>query len=434
MGQNSEGRKKFDYTWVVIGLSFLMVFITLGFCSSNKGYYLDAVTEALGVERSLFSIGDSIRFITTAVVSLFFGAMVNKFGTKKLILAGFICLIACMTLYSFGDSLIWFYIGNMLLGVGLSWTTTSMVGCIVNKWCKEKRGTIMGAVLAANGLGGATAIQIVGPIIESGVWGYRTAYRLVGAVLLITAVLILIFFRENPKGKEKTEIVIEKKKGRGQSWIGIEFSKAKKKAYFYMACFSVLMTGLVLQAINGVSITHMKDVGLDASYVALISSLHSLTLTGFKFLSGVLYDRYGLRVTTIICDVTAIVVMAAIAAVTNSAIGMVLAMIYGVFSSLALPLETVMIPIIASDLFGQKSFNQIMGIFTALNSIGFAIGSPLANWVFDKAGTYQPIFIICCIVMVFVVILFQLTITIAYKKRDEILVKNDVAQEISAQG
>lgn len=160
-------KNEFNYSWIIVALGFIMVFVTLGFCSSNKGFYLDAITNALGVERGLFSIGDSIRFITTAVVSMFFGTLVNKFGTKKLILAGFSCLIICMLLYSFGTSLIYFYIGNFFLGAGLSWTTTSMVGCIVNKWCFEKKGTIMGAVLAANGLGGATAIQIVGPIIES---------------------------------------------------------------------------------------------------------------------------------------------------------------------------------------------------------------------------------------------------------------------------
>ena len=411
--QNNKIPKKLDYKWVVIGLCFLMVFITLGFCSSNKGFYLDAITKALSVDRSLFSIGDSIRFITTAVVSLFFGTLVNKFGTKKLIIAGFICLISSMTMYSLGDSLIWFYIGNFLLGVGLSWTTTSMVGCIVNKWCKEKKGTIMGAVLAANGLGGALAIQIVGPIISSGTWGYRTAYTIVAAILLITAILFLFFFRENPKNQKNTKIVIEKKKGRGESWSGIEFSKAKKKLFFYLASFSVLMTGLVLQAINGVAITHMKDVGLDASYVALISSVHSLTLTGCKLLTGILYDRFGLRVTTIICDVTSIIVMIAIAAVTNSPFGMILAMFYGAFSSLALPLETVMIPIIASDMFGEKSFNQIMGIFTALNYIGYALGSPVANWVFDVVGTYQPIFIISSVVMLVVVVIFQTSITLS---------------------
>lgn len=428
MDQNSEGRKKPDYKWVIIGLSFLMVFVTLGFCSSNKGLYLPAITKALEVERGLFSIGDSIRFITTALVNLFFGVTVNKFGTKKLILAGFVCLISSMTMYSFGDGLIWFYIGNFLLGVGLSWTTTSMVGCIVNKWYKEKRGTIMGAVLAANGLGGAVAAQIVGPIIESGIWGYRMAYRLVACVLLVTAVLILLFFRENPKGQNKTEIVVEKKKSRGQSWIGMDFSEAKKKGYFYIAAICVLMTGLVLQAINGVSIAHMKDVGLNPSYVTMIASIHSLTLTGFKFLTGILYDRFGLRITTIICDVTAVVVMAAIAAVTNTVTGMILAMFYGVFSSLALPLETVMLPIIAGDMFGEKSFNKIMGIFVALNNVGFAIGSPLANLVYDVCGTYQPMFVVCCVIMIFIVVLFQISISVADKNRKDIITTHGVTE------
>ena len=419
--QEKNIKNKFDYTWIIIGLGFLMVFVTLGFCSSNKGFYLDAITKALDVERGLFSIGDSIRFITTAVVSMFFGTLVNKYGIKKLILAGFICLISCMLLYSFGSSLIWFYIGNFLLGVGLSWTSTAMVGCIVNKWCSEKRGTIMGAVLAANGLGGATAIQIVGPIIESGTWGYRSAYRLVALLLLVVAILMLIFFRENPKGKEKAKIVIEKKKSRGQNWEGIEFTKAKKSTFFYLSALAVLMTGLVLQAINGVAITHMKDVGLNASYVVLISSIHSITLTLFKFLTGVLYDKCGLRITTIICDITAIVVMIAITSVTNSAIGMFMAMFYGIFSSLALPLETVLIPIIVGDMFGQKSYNQMIGIFTALNSIGFAIGSPLANMTYDKLGTYKPMFVVCCIIMTLVVIIFQISITMAYKKRKSVI-------------
>ncbi len=407
--------KSFDYSWVIVALGFLMVFVTLGFCSSNKGFYLDAVTNALNVERGLFSIGDSIRFVTNAVISMFFGVLVNKFGTKKLILSGFFCLIVCMLLYSFGDSLIYFYIGNIFLGAGLSWTTTSMVGCVVNRWCSEKKGTIMGAVLAANGLGGAVAIQIVGPIIEGSVWGYRTAYRLVSIILFITALLVFFLFRESPKGKKKTQIIVEKKKSRGQSWEGIELSTAKKKAFFYLTALSILLTGLVLQAINGVSITHMKDSGLAPSFVMLVSSIHSVTLTGFKFFTGILYDKYGLRITTIICDITAVVVMIAIAAVTNSPLGMFFAMFYGIFSSLALPLETVLLPIIIGDLFGQKSYNEILGIFSALNSIGYAIGSPLANMSFDKLGTYKPMFIVCCITMIGVVIIFQTSITMAYK-------------------
>ena len=73
----------------------------------------------------------------------------------------------------------YFCIGGILLGLGFSCTTTTMVGSIINKWCCESKGTIMGAVLAANGIGGAIAIQIITPVTETGVFGYRNACRLI---------------------------------------------------------------------------------------------------------------------------------------------------------------------------------------------------------------------------------------------------------------
>lgn len=42
------------YRWVIVAASFLMVFVCLGFCSSSKSLYLAAITEALGIKRSLF--------------------------------------------------------------------------------------------------------------------------------------------------------------------------------------------------------------------------------------------------------------------------------------------------------------------------------------------------------------------------------------------
>ena len=83
---------KFDYMWVIIGICFLMVAVTLGLCSSGRTLYLTAITDALGLSRGAFSINDSCRFITTTIINIYFGKMVYRFGTKKLICAGFVCL------------------------------------------------------------------------------------------------------------------------------------------------------------------------------------------------------------------------------------------------------------------------------------------------------------------------------------------------------
>lgn len=86
--------------------------------------------------------------------------------------------------------------------------------------------------------------------------------------------------------------------------------------------------------------------------------------------------------------------------ITNSVAGKIFAMIYGIFSSLALPLETIMLPIYAGDLFGQKSFNKILGIFVSVNSAGYAVGAPMINLIFDKCGSYNPGFVLCAVLMI----------------------------------
>lgn len=423
MEKSQQTRKTLNYKWIIVALCFLMVFTCLGFCSSNKSLYTFAITEALGIQRSAFSLNDSCRFIATAIVNMFFGSMVQKFGTKKLICAGFVSLILSCLAYSVATNIFVIYLGGCLLGIGLSWTTTTMVGCVVNKWCKENKGTIMGVVLCSNGLGGALAAQIVSPIIyeEGNVFGYRNAYRLVAVILLVVLMLVVLLFREQPKNYDNTQPVVTKKKSRGQSWVGMEYSEALKTRYFYVAAVCIFLTGFVLQGVNGVAAVHMKDIGLDATYVATVLSAHSIALAGFKFLTGFLYDRFGLRMTMNICSFSAVIAMLSLAFMTTSHTGMVLAMIYGIISSLALPLETIMLPIYAGDLFGEKSFDKIMGKYVSFNVLGYALGAPVMGWCYDAIGTYKPALLISVIVMVAVIIAMQFVLKSAYRCRDEIL-------------
>ena len=414
--------KKFDYQWVIIVTCFIMEFVALGFCSSNKSLYLGAITEALDIKRSLFSINDSIRYLTTAVVNLFFGALIQRLGARKMVTIGFASLVASTQVYAWAESVFGFYVGGFLLGLGLALCTTTMIGAIIRRWVKENTGTILGFVLAANGLGGALAAQIVSPIIyaEGNPFGYRNAYHLVTVILIATGILAAIFLRNQPKGEDAAPVQ-HKKKARGSGWVGIDYKDVKKKPYFYAALVGIFLTGMVLQGVTGASAAHMKDVGLDAGFVATALSLHSIALTVFKFLAGFSYDKFGLRKTMIVCDVAAMVAMALLAMVTNSVQGQAYAMIYGVFSSLALPLETIMLSLITMDLFGYRSFDKLLGIVAALNTAGYAVGAPLMNVCYDAFGTYVPFIWISVGIIAVVTVMYQFVITAAAREREKIL-------------
>ncbi|MBO7345347.1 MAG: MFS transporter [Clostridia bacterium] len=409
------------YKWIVVALCFFTVFTTLGFCSSTNQLFVKPVSEYLEISRSLYSLITTIRYITVTIINLFFASLIMKFGPKKLILAGTICLSLAMVIFAIADSIWMFYLGGIFLGLGFAWTGSSVMGYVVNMWFKENRGTIMGIVLCANGLGGAFAMQVISAFIESNIYnpGYKVAYLFIAGILALLFLLVLFMFKNKPQGLDKLSAPA-KKKARGQGWSGIEFSKVKRKPYFYIAMVCMFLTGISLTAVNSVSAAHMRDVGLDAGYVATVLSLHSIALAGFKFLVGYIYDKFGLRITSGICTIVSIIVMVCLAIVTNSFEGKVLAMVYGIFSSLALPLETVMLSIYANDLFGEKSFSNAIGIITSTTTAGIATGSYFTNLSFDLLGSYKLSLLICAGIMAIVFVMLQFVINSVKKERKRV--------------
>ncbi len=406
------------YLWVIVSVCCLMVLTVLGFCSSSKSIYIAPVCNALGISRSTFSINDSCRYIATSVVNIFFGAMIAKFGAKKLIGAGFVSLIISMLIYSCSTNVFGFYAGGVFLGIGLSWTTTTMVGAVINRWCPKNKGTIMGIVLASNGIGATIAMQILTPIIydSANPFGYRTAYRVVALILLAVGVIMMIFFRNKPPKLIHHEDVIAQNP-KQDVYEGVSYSDAIKKPYFYIAALCIFFTGMILQGISGIAAPLLSDSGLHSSYVATVLSIHSITLTVSKFSTGFMYDRMGIKKTSAVCFVAGLTAMILLLNVSPTSSGKACAVAYGIFSSFALPLETIMLPIYAREIFGENAFNRILGIFVSVNTAGYAVGAPVANLCYDITGSYNISLYISCILLVLTGITMQLVINKAHKER-----------------
>lgn len=380
--------------------------------------YLKAITDALDMPRTAYSLATSFRFVTTAVISMFFGPLRQKFGAKKLLLAGIFFLTCSALLNSVANAAWMFCLSELIAGIGFSWVGTPMVSSIINRCCKQNVGTIMGSVMAANGVGGALAAQIVTPIIyaEGNPFGYRDAYRLVACLLVVIALLFIFFFKE-PQDSAPAFSATPHKKVRGESWVGITFLEAVKTPYFYGAALCIFLCGMCLHGIGNIAATHMLDVGIDAALVATVSSVSSLLLTGSKFLTGFLYDKLGLRGAISICCMAAVISMLLLSTVTNSSAGVVSVFIYAALSAVALPLETVMIPLYAKDLFGDKSYDRVMGIFYSINTFGYAVGGPLVNAGYDLLGDYRVMLRVTGFAMLAALIVLQFVITAAHRRR-----------------
>lgn len=419
-------RFKLEYKWIILGICFLMVFICLGFCSSTKSLYLDVITKAMNIPRTQFAFNDSARFISSAVINLFFGSLIYKYGVRKLTAFGFIMLIASMLTYAFAPNVIVFCLGGAFLGIGLTFTTTTMASSVIRRWFQKDIGKYTGIVLAANGVGGALATQILSPIIESqspimGRPGYQVSYLLVAAILLVLGIIVVIFLRERPKNTTIEATPAGKKKPRGSGWVGIDFETAKKRPYFYIVIVIVFLTGFSVQGISGVYKAHMRDVGLDSALVTNIISVFSLVFTAAKILVGVIYDKYNLRKVLIVCEGAAILSFLVLAFITPTTTGAILGFVYAVAFAFAMPLETLVIPLITNDLFGNANYDKILGFLIAANYAGYAVGAPTVNLCFDLLGTYKPVLLILAAVMLCSFIVFQFVINTSNKEKAKIL-------------
>lgn len=416
-----EAKKSWrESTWVVVLCAFLLVFTGLGFCSSPKSFFMDVVPDALGVGRSEFALNDTTRYAMTMLMSLFFGTLVSKYSTKLLIGIGFAVTIVSQLVYATADNVPMFCAGGALLGAGLSLVSNGMASHIVKRHVSKNTGTILGFVMAANGLGGAIATQMVSYFIDQSPTGYKNAYYAVAAVLTVVAVIVLLLY------KEPTEIALpqplsekEKKKKRGPNWEGITFKEGLRKPYFYITAVLFFFTSFVLSGINGIAKAHWRDVGIVD--VATIWSCHSLVLMGGKFIMGFFYDKKGLRFAMVVSHIISITVLLALAFTTNSSLGIALAWYYSIFSSFAIPLQTIGETLTASDLFGSKEFPKFLGILGAISSAGFAVGSPIINYSFDATGSYATAIFASAVIMGIVTVVYQLTITAAYQDRQRIL-------------
>ncbi len=389
--------KEQRYKWVILGVCFFMIFVCLGFCSTNKGIYLTAITEALNIPRGLFSINDTCRYIASAVINLFFGILLQRFGYRKMVAVGFATMIVSTLLFAYAQDIVTFCIGGVFCGIGFAFTSTNMASSIMRRWFDKDIGKYTGIVFAANGLGATVASMIATPLINEpgNPFGYRNSYLVVAAILAVTGILSVILLKKPPaqppvsagNGNVNT-------KKRSVNWVGLEFSEARRKPFFYIAAGVILLSGLSLQGVAGAYAAHLQDVGFEPGFVTAIVSLSSLALTASKILAGWLYDRFGLGFVMTMCQIAAIGTFLCLAFVCTGSFGVVLAVAFAVLYAIALPLETLLVPLLVNDFFGARSYDKILGLFAAFNYIGYALGAPIVNVCFDWFGSYKPVLIV----------------------------------------
>lgn len=385
---------KKNYHWVIVTVILLEQAVHIGIINNLSGLFIIPVTEDLEISRGSFSLAFSLRSLAGFFSTLFSGIVFAKYGYRKLCTVFLFVTAGAYALLGASQNSIMLAFALALSGAGEGFCSTAAASRMVNTWFHTHQGLILGLVTAATGLGGSLFSILLSGSIEAD--GWRAGYYLCGILVAVMAVLIFLISRDRPgqigllpygAGRHHGK---KARKEHRDHWYGYELKDVTKMPAFYLMLAVVFLSCCCCYSAFSAVVPHLQDCGMTAAKAASMQSIMLLALAATKFLCGILSDALGAKAVNVLCMVCNVAALILLAFSYNEWIALAAVL----FFSVGLVMTTITAPLLSSALFGYHCQSGTVGIVMALIPAASVVTLPLVNTVYDRIGTYSPIFLV----------------------------------------
>lgn len=379
-----------NYCWVIALVALLGYALRAGITNNLNSLYLIPVSDSLGVSRTAFSLTVSIRSVGTFLSNMAFGLVYRKLGFRKLAALG----LAVMGLSIFGlasaQTIIAYAVFFLLLGLFEAAYSTAALSKLVGEWFIKYRGTVLGVITAASGLGASVFAIVLSGLIEKN--GWRHSQVIAGSMILIAAVLVFFLVRSKPEdlglkalgaGEEWEEK--KRKKRKNADFDGFSMKELKKSPIFWLFLLTVFLMAGCTYAPYQILFSCLRDKGVSPEDAARLQSVMFLLLAAAKVLDGSLCDAIGIKPVAVI-SVLSVGLGCVLLIFVNSFAGAVLPT---VLIAVGLPLTTLLPALSTNAILGRNCFDTMVGLALAAVAFSNMTVNPLMNTAFDKTGSYD---------------------------------------------
>jgi len=382
-------RQEFRTHWPLIfassvGFSFTAVI------TASTGLFMGPISEEFGWSRTLVSSGVSIMSILTFLFSPLFGVLIDKIGTRRMVLPGLVLMaltIAGLSTLT-GSHVQWFAIWIVYSVAALATKSTTWTAAI-NSIFEEGRGLALGLTLA----GSMMAQVIVPPLADYLITsvGWRNAYVWLGLGWGAVALLLcIIWFRDgyyHGQKARKAAAAEAKPKGPLLNVPGLSVSEAWHSVALWRISISAFIIMVVTIGVMVHQIPILMDLGTSQTAAAYYASLGGVAGIAGKIITGILLDRYAARwVGGFTIAAGALTFVLLLIPGQTAAIVLVAIVINGYTAGSKLQI----VGYLTAAYAGMRNFGTIFGVMASLLAGGSGLGPLVAGGVFDIYGTYVP--------------------------------------------
>ena len=384
-----SNRPRIFYGWVIVftaGIGLLLGYAPVFVYSFSV--FIKSLAQDFHTSRASISFAFTLANVMQSVGAPLIGRLVDRFGAHKVIVPSNVIFGLVIISFKYFSTSLWqlyaFFIVIGFIGTGAA---PVPYGIVVSRWFDRRRGLALGLMM----MGLSSGAILMPPIAQRLIvlFGWRTAYAIVGFVVLAISVPVVgIFLKDSPEkmglqpdGEPDLNTgSTERKNEQGVTW-----SVARREPTFWFLASAFFLLGASVHACVIHLVPMLTDRGISVERAAFASSLLGVALLIGRVFTGYFLDRFfGPYVAMLLFSGVAVGISLFLTGAGGS-----LPLLAVFLVGLGMGAEADIIAYLTSRYFGLRSFGEIYGYLFATFTLAGALGPVLMGVGFDHLGSYR---------------------------------------------
>jgi MFS family permease len=389
----SDDQSFFHYGWIILTISTLVVFGSLGLARFGFSVLLPEMQNSLHLDNMQAGIMATSNLVGYLTLSVLGGAMAARFGPRAVITSGLLTVGITLILTGIAENFLTATIWRTLTGIGSGASNVPVIGLLASWFTPRRRGLAAGIVVTGSSLG----LIFSGPIVP---WvvsaynpeGWRICWHLFGGLTLMIAIAGGFLIRNQPSQMGLKPVgphagySLDSPGARALRWADVY----KSPTLWHL--------GVVYMAFGFSYIIYMtffvKYLMVEGGYTSQAAGNLFMVMGWCSMLCGLIWgslsDLIGRRPALILVYCFHGISFCLFAVLPIPAGFILSAVLFG-FSAWSIP---AIMAATCGDVFGPRMAPAALGFITLLFGIAQAFGPGIAGAIADTTGSFSPAFIL----------------------------------------
>jgi len=377
--------------WRIVFVCFWLAVVAWGIGFYGHGVYLADLKASRGWSTSLLSIATTSYYIAGAILVMFVGATIDRFGPRAVVLVSTLALCLALVLLSVISAPWQLFPVYLLMAVGWAGTSWTAIPTILARWFDRRRGLTISIAFTGASAGGI----IVPPLLIqlSAQHGFQAATEVIAAAALLILVPLVMLFLD--RGPQALGLHVDGADAPPTPPPAADRATAGCGENLHSLRFWTTATAFALALTSQVGfLTHQIAVlapALGAADAGLAVAMTTTASIAGRIGLGVVIDRLDPRTTSAIAFVVQAAAVATLIGLAAPLPILAACIVYGVWIGNIITLPALII----QREFPPSTFGAVMGWTTSISQFSFAFGPGALGLVRDASANYGSVLAIC---------------------------------------